>query len=516
MKRIVIILILLALTLKASAQENAAKNAFTAGDYSTAVKLYETAKLTVTDAAHETSISKAMENAKTCANLLEKANKAYNKGQYADAKKHYQSILKYNSSDKFAKQRITVCSEKITIATNQRNQQNECKIALKNGSDDAIKNYIKKYPDSNEVELLNFILQNIDERPKKDNTNKYKQIGDMFADADNKTKAAIWYDKAVALADVEAMYKKAMINNDLTKTDNKTLLVLSATGGYQPAKDMINKHKNNFRYYESVAKKMFEQLGKYQTDLYALVYVHVNKHLYPTNELHLNYYVQYHPSLYTAQSSANDNLIYQYAKILKAYSNNHYKIKDLMNMAASEGNVDAVLWIFNEEIIPKASSTELKEIKAYRTAFDVTYSAYKYETATRRGYMAYIKYMKGLHLTSGEWSDIFYLDCIDKHEKLLARVYRGIRSRSAFKNFKEILGSRNTWDVYVINDIKKNASKYNSSKYTKKIVKKLSKTSTSYTTYNKTNCLTYTLVDSGYCTDVHKYTQHITESRLWK
>ena len=80
----------------------------------------------------------------------------------------------------------------------------------------------------------------------------------------------------------------------------------------------------------------------------------------------------------------------------------------------------------------------------------------------------------------------------------------------------EMTFNKEEWEAAIENAYKKNASKYNSSKYTKKIVKKLSKTSTSYTTYNKTNCLTYTLVDSGYCTNVHKYTQHITESRLWK
>lgn len=111
MKKIILTLIIFAFSLSiVSAQENAAKRALAEGDYQAAIKLYKVVIATSNDETQSANIYNEIKNAQKCDELLSQANKAYKKKKYSEAKKLYQSILKYNPSDKFSKKRVSLCS----------------------------------------------------------------------------------------------------------------------------------------------------------------------------------------------------------------------------------------------------------------------------------------------------------------------------------------------------------------------------------------------------------------------
>lgn len=121
MKKIILTLIIFAFSLSiVSAQENAAKRALAEGDYQAAIKLYKVVIATSNDETQSANIYNEIKNAQKCDELLSQANKAYKKKKYSEAKKLYQSILKYNPSDKFSKKRVSLCSNN----TSQQNKSN--------------------------------------------------------------------------------------------------------------------------------------------------------------------------------------------------------------------------------------------------------------------------------------------------------------------------------------------------------------------------------------------------------
>ncbi len=111
MKKIILTLIIFAFSLSiVSAQENAAKRALAEGDYQAAIKLYKVVIATSNDETQSANIYNEIKDAQKCDELLIQANEAYKKKKYSEAKKLYQSILKYNPSDKFSKKRVSLCS----------------------------------------------------------------------------------------------------------------------------------------------------------------------------------------------------------------------------------------------------------------------------------------------------------------------------------------------------------------------------------------------------------------------
>ncbi len=518
-KRIVLLVFLFALTFfKVSAQESAAKNAFTEGDYTTAVKLYQAAIATNNDAAKKANLSTAVKKAQECENLLNQANKAFNQEKYSVARPLYQSILKYNPSDKLAGQRVLLCMEKISgitdtygyVTFDETLQQKDRKAALKSGSNEDLGEYIKKYPQSNDSELFAFIINSANQIPNSLYLSKYKQAGDMFADAGNKSKAIVWYDKAVVLADTESMYKEALILRERSNNNYKTLLGMAHAGGYQPASEIFEKEVGRN---EDATRRMYEYLKVFQTDLYAFLYVYENNLLYYTAELNmynLNYYAQTHPFFQNPDKSATSNTIYKFAKIIASSSADAEtidKVKRMMEIAASKGNHSAVSWLLQKATLSK------EEKKALEIYFEYcAKKAQKYSDTKQ--YEAYIKYMKGQQLTCIEW---YYLDFLsydlERHERLMANVFGGMDDLD-YKYQKEELEGK-VWDKDVIDYIKNNAHKYKNDKYSIKIVKKLSNVLTSKNLYDKTKCLTYKMIEAGYYDNVHSYQDPVKKEELF-
>ncbi|MBR4155814.1 MAG: hypothetical protein IKU01_03800 [Bacteroidales bacterium] len=111
MKKIILTLIIFVLALfRGTAQENAAKSAMAEGDYQAAIKLYQVAIATCNDESKSADLYNSITTAQKCEELLIQADEAYKKKKYSEAKKLYQSILKYNPSDKFSKKRVSLCS----------------------------------------------------------------------------------------------------------------------------------------------------------------------------------------------------------------------------------------------------------------------------------------------------------------------------------------------------------------------------------------------------------------------
>ena len=123
MKRIILTLIIFVLALfKGTAQEGAAKSALAEGDYQAAIKLYQVAIATCNNENKSADLYNSITNAQKCEELLGQANEAYKKKKYSEAKKLYQSILKYNPSDKFSKKRVSLCSNNTSKPSNTNTQ----------------------------------------------------------------------------------------------------------------------------------------------------------------------------------------------------------------------------------------------------------------------------------------------------------------------------------------------------------------------------------------------------------
>lgn len=138
MKKIILTMIMFAFSLSiVSAQENAAKRALAEGDYQAAIELYKVVIATSNDETQSANIYNEIKDAQKCDELLIQANEAYKKKKYSEAKKLYQSILKYNPSDKFSKKRVSLCSnntsqQNSTNAQSTTSQQNKSNTSTQN------------------------------------------------------------------------------------------------------------------------------------------------------------------------------------------------------------------------------------------------------------------------------------------------------------------------------------------------------------------------------------------------
>lgn len=514
-KKLLLILGLVVFSIMSYAQSavQQADHAFVNGNYSDAVQLYE---MIASTATNESERVKLYDKAKKCRDIITlytQADKAYNRGDYANAKKLYQAILKQNSSDDLANKRLAECNNQITHASNSRQQKIDYTAALSDGATSTLMSYIKKYHGSSESELFSFIIDKANKSLNKSYIDKYIQAADLFADAGNKQKAIEWYDKAIALANPEAMYKKAMLyNNGDSQKDYKILLGMSHAAGYKPASDMVKDFNESSL---SASKRLYDNLCKYETDLYAFVYVYVNQDLYPTQALDVEAYLLEHPYLSDPNLSYNDNLIYQYAMIVSEKSINHPTIEYMMLLAAYKGNIDATMWwLYNNSF--KLTKDEAKERELYKIVYGDA-NKDKYHEDYKKGYEAVIKYFDGKELTRREWSSMVWIDeYFDPHIELMSRSYGRVYSKYSFRLFKSFVKSKTVWDKDVVDDIKKNVYRYCSSKYAKKVTKVISKVQTANNIYDKTNSLTYTMLKTDFFKKMHHYSSYVDrENATW-
>lgn len=128
------------------AQESAARRAFAAGDYSSAVQLFQAAIATANDTALVESLTSSMNKARSCATLLQRANSTYKQGAYAEARANCMKLLAINPSDSNARSLSRLCDGQLAKAA-ERAADNKLWAEVESSNDiSAYKNYLAKYP----------------------------------------------------------------------------------------------------------------------------------------------------------------------------------------------------------------------------------------------------------------------------------------------------------------------------------------------------------------------------------
>ena len=128
------------------AQESAARRAFAAGDYSSAVQLFQVAIATANDTALVESLTSSMNKARSCATLLQRANSAYKQGAYVEARANCMKLLAINPSDSNARSLSRLCDGQLAKAA-ERATDNKLWAEVESSNDiSAYKNYLAKYP----------------------------------------------------------------------------------------------------------------------------------------------------------------------------------------------------------------------------------------------------------------------------------------------------------------------------------------------------------------------------------
>lgn len=495
MKRLLLLVIALMGIIRIYAQtdsERFARQAFISGNYGDAVELYKAAIVLTSDTDKIKSLTSALSIAQKCQNLLKVGQQQFAAKKYESAQKTYEEILEYNSNDNFARSRIAALKKQIALAAYRRDIENAYNSAMASASIDGLENFLKKYPSHEKAELIKDLVGFLKKKsPMPDDSEIpfYLSAGQELQSCNNITLARKLFDMAASLGNAEGLYRKASTIEDWTSEEARSLFVMAYTGGYSKADEIADK----FIWVQGTAQERYRYLCNYRTDLQSLVYLYENKANYYLDNLHLEYYIVHHPILQGRDNKHyDDNLIFQFAKIAESIGAHPQKA---MELAASKGNVDAVKWLYDAT----SASMSDEEERAYEQYFE------NYNKTSC--YHDYINYLKGEKLTSSDWDSVnSYTD--DRHEKLLSYAFGAGYSKYDFKYFKWLLHSHSVWDKDIIDRIRKEAAYY-APKYSKRIIRQVSKVITSQGLYDITAGPTYKLVQSGYLNSPHRYVPQI-------
>ena len=163
MSRIVFCLLLILLPSQfLSAQESAAMRAFAAGDYVSAVQLYQVAIVTANDVGLVESLTASMNRAKSCALLLQRANRDYKQGAYVDARANCMKLLAINPVDSSARNLSRLCDGQLAKAA-ERAADNRLWIEVASSNDiSAYKKYLTTFPTGIHAEEARYFVSEED------------------------------------------------------------------------------------------------------------------------------------------------------------------------------------------------------------------------------------------------------------------------------------------------------------------------------------------------------------------
>ena len=158
MKSLIFVVWLICFPMIVSAQESAAKHAFTAGDYLSAVQLYRVAIASTEDSDLRESLSKELSRAQRCGVLTDRADAAFRRGAYAEARKNYQILLAQNAADPRAEKQIAHCNQLLKEASDRvaervRHDKAYAKAIESWEITDALL-FVDKYPNDEKTPLL--------------------------------------------------------------------------------------------------------------------------------------------------------------------------------------------------------------------------------------------------------------------------------------------------------------------------------------------------------------------------
>lgn len=513
MKRVILICIILFATYNIYAQSNSEKmgdTAFSMGNYADAIELYDAAIILSKDRVDKIQAKRS--KAAKCNSLKKTGDSLYASKDYEESKSKYLQLKSLNPSDKSVSDKLAILDRLITErksqeakAENMAQIENSYYDALRLGVE-ALEKFREKYPDSEQIHKTDVAINALKMEKYSCSPTEislYNQIGNDFKRIGDTDKARKFYDFSASLANPEGLYLKALTYDNITAIEPLSLLVLSSVaGGYEPAKDKLSSVIGNCKYDTNVAKTLYKHLCNYSTDLESFVYVYENRATYPIERLNLAESAKLHFQNLTTTKEIkyDDNLIYQFATIVE--KNLKMEAELLYNMAASKGNIDALRRVYEM----KKGSLKYEN----RQAFEDFLTHYNLV-----GYKSYLKYLRGEHMTSGDWNGI-YSYCYDKHEELLAESF-SMRYNFDHKFYKKWIVRKNDnslWDKEIIEEVKEWASYY-SPKYAKRIIKLVSKLKTADGIYDISANPIYQFVEAGLSDNPHSYNQSIKKEKLW-
>ena len=398
MKRLILIAVLLFSAVTFSyAQESAAKRAFTAGDYSAAVELYQAA---IATAGTNSALSSGLDSAKKCSSLKKKADAAYSSGSYKTAQQNYQAILKLNPSDSYVRGRISKCTQLQAAAeakaAEAKKFQSELEAALYVGTPEALKAFVAKYPEDERSQLLLDycrILENKNKLLTQTDVAVCRSMGKLQKCP--ASDAAL--DMAISYCDLESMYLKAtaVLSDTKSKVDSRAkmmdLLAMASIGGYEQAKTALEEYKKkNLGTARFYPLEYFTALRDCESNENQAAFVLANLKNYPVTDktaLRLRAYMT------LSFEKANLSCIFE-SNLLAAQavpdSKDPLKEK-LLRAAARKGNLDADLELSK---LPSCSLSEKEMLKKI-------YNGDQALGLTEQGFSEYVKYLK---------NDIFEID----------------------------------------------------------------------------------------------------------
>ena len=520
MKRLILIAILLFSAVTFSyAQESAAKRAFTAGDYSAAVELYQAA---IATAGTNSALSSGLDSAKKCASLKKKADAAYSSGSYKTAQQNYQAILKLNPSDSYVRGMLDKCSAKDKEAKAEERQNLE--EVLRIGTTQSMSAFAEKYPKNKKSDLFRkycSIIGNEDRLLTPEDVSACLKVGKLLnPPACNKA-----LDAAISYGDTEAMYVRAMARRtvsdsvgttDLSAARMMDLLGMAASAGHEQAQAVYDSYyEEGYRGTLSYPAKRLEEWRRCDRDVSTALDILIGKNVYPlTDSSFLTVRALCCISSETVVLSAKEELrIYDYQLTLDL---NDPLREKLLRALGRRGNLNADKWLTE---LPSCTATE-KIVFRHLWFKDCNWGMDK-----EKDFSKYVKYLKG-DIDDNEMASLYWwlgrrihdmrfvdidwgVDTPDmlRHEYLLAVVlyFKEYEWDGSYKTIVEFMKENKgkEWDKEIIQRCIDEIPQH-STYFTRQLKSLFGGLVLKTGLYNKQNNILYKYANEGYFDNMHR------------
>ena len=489
MKSLIFVVWLICFPMIVVAQESAAKRAFAAGDYLSAAQLYQAAIASTEDSALRESLSKELSQAQRCGVLIDRAEAAFRRGAYAEARENYQILLAQNATDPRAWKQIARCNQLLREASDRaaeraRHDKTYAKAIESWEITDALQ-FVNNYPNDEKTPLLRAYVEFQTGKKSipasEEEVTLFKSLGDLMVKSGKQLLARQIYEFAMLTGDPEAMVKKASTYQIVEMEKILPLLAIAEAAGYEPAIDRLaqlrkeqSSNFNRYGYDKQVAQRYHLYLTKYRTDLSSCIYVLANLENLPieNRDAFKQLLVYLLSSLPYQEEDVSANQLY-YAAI-SFQKELGPRASAFIEQAAHKGNLSAVKWM-----------------KEHKTGDEAKAWAFYYDYSDKA--KEYLKLIQGSYPDASiDWASVMiYLQIIknqsyyDIHEYLYAYVQCASSGSGTtlVKGLSSFLKDHSSqiWDVDLMQQCRMVATH---SVHAKKIIKLLDKVKTAPNRYD--------------------------------
>lgn len=436
MKNLIFVVWLICFPMIVFAQESAAKRAFIAGDYLSAVQLYQAAIASTENSALRESLSKELSRAQRCGVLTDRADAAFHRGAYAEARKNYQILLAQNAADPRAEKQIARCNQLLKEASDRaaeraRHDQAYAKAIESWKTTDAIQ-FVNEYPNDEKTPLLRAYVEFQTGKKSipasEEEVTLFKSLGDLMVKSGKQLLARQIYEFAMLTGDPEAMVKKASTYQIVEMEKILPLLAIAEAAGYEPAIDRLaqlrkeqSSNFNRYGYDKQVAQRYHLYLTKYRTDLSSCIYVLANLENLPieNRDAFKQLLVYLLSSLPYQEEDVSANQLY-YAAI-SFQKELGPRASAFIEQAAHKGNLSAVKWMYEHKSDDEAA--------VWR--FYYNYSPYSENEAE------YVKFIQGAPDQSINWAKVvtyMNFNTLQPYYDINEHLYAHVRCAAAFQS----------------------------------------------------------------------------------